>query len=131
MKEVKIWGDKLDQIAEIKVYKGKFVIKRDGEFFAKLFPKSEWDGASFFHNMILEALGIANSQSPEVMAQVEGGGKMEVELYDDHAECILYGKSTIYGRYNPEDVDVQKLEEAVKDIFHLEVPVVIYPAAEG
>jgi len=128
MNEVKIWGDSLEDIAEIKAYKGKFVLTTDGKFYAKLFPKDKWDGSAFFHNMILEELGVENTQSPEVKATVAGGGKIEVELVGDHAECRLYGKSTIYGYYNPDDIDTTKLEECLKEVFHLEIPISVIPS---
>jgi len=127
MNDVKIWGDALEEIADIKAYKGKFVI-REGQFLAKLFPKAEWDGSVFFHNMILEELGVEDAQSQAVMETVAGGGKIEVELFDEHLECRLYGKSTIYGPYNADDVDTSQIEEALEAVFHLGIPISVIPS---
>ena len=105
---------------------------QDGKFFAKLFPMEEWDGSSFFHNMILEEVGIANSQSSAVLKEVPGGGKIEVEMMDDYVEVRLYGKSTIYGHYNPEAVDIGEIEAVIREMFELiDLPVLVIPDYES
>ena len=126
--QIKIWTDEPANLSKIKVYKGKFVTTNDGKFFAKLFPKDEFDGACFFHNMILEEMGIQNADSPAVAKEVEGGGKIGVELIDDYVEVRLYGKSGIYGPYNPEAIDIGGIEGVIHTMFELlDLPILVIP----
>ncbi len=130
--KTKIWADEPVDLGKVKAYKGKFVMTDEGKFFAKLFPKEEWDGSAFFHNMVLEEMGVQNAQAPSVMKEVPGGGKIEVEMMDDYAEVRLYGKSTIYGRYNPEMVDAGAVEGVVREMFELiDLPVLVIPDYES
>ena len=91
---IKILGEDLERIADLKIYKGKFVITDDGKFLAKIFSKIEWDEIQFFHDMILEELGVQDAKNMDIKEVIVGGGKMEVEFFDTFVECRLYGKST-------------------------------------
>jgi hypothetical protein len=125
---VKIWGEDFKDIKKIKAYKGKFVVVEDGKFFAKLFPKSKWDKIDFFHDELLQELGIEEAESPDVKDMIVGGGKIEVELNDNHIECRLYGKSSIYGEYDPDAIDTKALEAEIQKTFKLsKMPVLIVP----
>ncbi|MBN2096685.1 hypothetical protein JW752_04825 [Candidatus Peregrinibacteria bacterium] len=127
----KLWGEDLDDFKAIKAYKGKFVLSDEGQFFAKLFPKREWDSVSFFHDDLIRELGVKDAKSMDVKEVIIGGGKIEIELFDDYAECRLYGKSTVYGDYNPNDIDTTALETEIRDTFELgDEPVLIVPDFE-
>lgn len=117
---VKLWGEDLDEIQKHKVYRGKFVMTHDGRLFAKLYPKSVWETIEFFHDMLVKELGVKDPESHDVKELIIGGGKIEVELVDDYAECRLWGKSTIYGDYDPPEVDVAALETEVQESFDLD-----------
>jgi hypothetical protein len=119
--------DGLDLYAQ-RALKGKFVVTADGKFLARLFPREEWDGSKYFHFQIVEECGVEDGTKEEVMDLMAGGGKMELELMDDYAECRLYGVSTTYGPYNVSDIDIAKLEQAIEACFHLGMmPVVVIP----
>jgi len=112
----------------LKALKGKFVVTGDGKFLARLFPKEEWDGSSYFHYQIVEELGVKDAEKPHVKALMAGGGKMELELMDDYVECRLYGVSTTYGSYKVSDIDMAQLEQAIEARFHLGMmPIVVIP----
>ena len=129
--QIKIWTDEPPNISKT-AYKGKFVITDGDKFFAKLFPKKEYDGSAFFHNMVLEEMGVKNAESPGVKKEVEGGGKIEAELIDDYVEVRLYGKSSIYGPYDPDCVDIGAIEEIIRTMFDLiDLPVLVIPDMEG
>jgi len=128
---VKLWGEGLDTFKKIKAYKGKFVVSDEGQLFAKLFPKKKWDSVSFFHDDLVRELGVKDAKNMDVKEVVIGGGKIEIELVDDYAECRLYGKSTVYGDYNPDDIDTAALEAEIRDMFELgDEPVLIIPDFE-
>lgn len=128
---IKIWSDEPTDLKKVKFYKGKFVITQDGKLFAKLFPQKEYDGSKFFHNMVLEEMGVKDAESAAVKKEVAGGGKMEVELLDDYVEVRLYGKSSIYGPYSADNVDIGELEELVRVMFELDdEPVLVIPDFE-
>lgn len=130
--QIKIWADTPVNLSKVKVYKGKFVMTNDGKFFAKLFPKEEFDGSSFFHNMVLEEMGVQDTTSEAVKKEVEGGGKIEVEMIDDYVEVRLYGKSTIYGRYNPDSVDIGGIEGVIRTMFELlDLSILVIPDVEA
>ena len=129
--QIKIWIDEQAHFKNIKAFKGKFVVTQKGKFFAKLFPKNEFDGSIFFHNMILEEMGIKNAEAPVVKKEIQGGGKIEVGLVNGYAEVKLYGKSTIYGRYNPDLLDINGIEEKVRVVFELmDLPILVVPDFE-
>ncbi len=117
---VKILGEDLERIADLKIYKGKFVITDDGKFLAKIFPKVEWDKVQFFHDMILEELDVQDTKNMDIKEVIVGGGKMEVEFFDTFVECRLYGKSTIYGEYDSASIDSESLEVEVQEVFDLD-----------
>lgn len=128
---VKLLGEDLDEIETNKAYKGKFVITHDGKLFAKLFPKSEWDNIEFFHDILMEELGVKDAKSMDVKEVLVGGGKIEVELIDDYVECRLWGKSTIYGEFNPNLIDIAAIESEIREVFELdEMPVLVVPDYE-
>lgn len=129
--QIRIWTDEPADLSET-AYKGKFVMTHDGKFFAKLFPEKEFDGSQFFHNMVLEEMGVKNADSPAIKKEVEGGGKIEVELIDDYVEVRLHGKSSIYGPYNPDNVDIGAVEEVIRTMFELiDMPILVIPDLEG
>jgi len=129
--QIKIWADEPISLSKT-ACKGKFVMTTDGKFFAKLFPKEEFDGSKFFHNMVLEEMGIENADSPAAKKEVEGGGKIEVELIDDYVEVRLYGKSSIYGPYNSDCIDIGAIEGVIRTMFELEdLPILVIPDLEG
>ncbi len=104
------------------------MVAEDGKFFAKLFSKSEWEKIDFFHDELLQELGIEEAESPDVKDMIVGGGKIEVELNDNHVECRLYGKSSIYGEYDPDAIDTKALEAEIQKVFKLKkMPVLIVP----
>ncbi len=130
--QIKIWTDEPSNLSKIKVYKGKFVVTNDGKFFAKLFPKEEFDGAYFFHNMILEEMGVQNATSEAVKKEMGGGGKMDVELINDYVEVRLYGRSTNYGHYNPDCVNIEAIEGIIHTMFELlDLPILVVPDFEA
>ena len=61
--QAKIWGDEFDDMNRIKSFKGKFVITQKRQFLARLFPRAEWDAAEFYHDMVLEELGVQDAES--------------------------------------------------------------------
>jgi len=127
----KLWGEALDEIGSNKAYKGKFVMTHDGKLFAKLFPKSEWDNIEFFHDILVEELGVKDAKSIDVKEMIVGGGKIEVELIDDYVECRLWGKSTIYGEFNSNLIDIAAIENEIREVFELdEMPVLVVPDYE-
>lgn len=125
---IKIWGEDFENIDQIKAFKGKFVVTKDGKLFAKLFPKSEWGNIEFFHNHVVQELGVRDAESPEMKQKIVGGGKIEVELVNGYVECKLYGKSTIYGLYDPAAINAIALESELKEVFALgEIPALVIP----
>jgi len=125
---VKIWGEDFDEIKNIKFYKGKFVVTEDGQFFAKLYPKKEWDNINFYHDLLVRELGVDDPENMDVKEIVIGGGKIIIEFIENHIECRLYGKSTIYGDYKPTDIDLKAVGMELKEVFGLdEIPVTINP----
>ena len=129
--QIKIWADEPVNASKT-AYKGKFIMTQDGKFFAKLFPAKEFDGSKFFHNMILEEMGVPKADSPAVKKEVEGGGKIEVEMIDDYVEVRLHGKSSIYGPYNPDNVDIGAVEEVIRTMFELiDMPILVIPDLEA
>ena len=128
---VKIWGEGFDEFKKIKAYKGKFVISDEGQIFAKLFPKAEWENVSFFHDDLVGELGVKDTKSMDVKAVIMGGGKIEIEAIEDYVECRIYGKSTIYGDYNSNDIDTSAIEDEIRDVFELgDTPVLVVPDFE-
>ena len=128
---VKLWGERFDEFKKNKAYKGKFVATDEGKFFAKLYPKAEWDNVSFFHDDLVGELGVKDAKSMDVKEVIVGGGKIEIELVDDYVECRIYGKSTVYGDYDPDEIDTSVLEDEIRDVFELnEMPVLIVPDYE-
>jgi hypothetical protein len=122
----KLWGENLDEFQDIKSYKGKFVVTSDGKFFAKLFPKSEWDNIELFHDMVVSDLGVNDPKSVDVKEVITGGGKMDITLKDNSVEVLLYGNSAIYGDYDADGIDIEALEFEVRNVFDLDdVPVKI------
>ncbi len=123
----KLWGDGFDDTSKIKHFKGKFVMTDEGKLMAKLFPKLIWDRVEYFHDMVVMELGVEDPKSMDVMEVIVGGGKIEIEFFDDHVECKLYGKSTIYGDYDAEAVDETALKIEIREVFDLdEIPVLIH-----
>ena len=47
---VRLWGEGFDEIGDLKIFKGKFVVANDGKFFAKLYPKAEGENIELFHD---------------------------------------------------------------------------------
>lgn len=130
--QIKIWADEPVNLGKVKRYKGKFVMTNEGKFFAKLFPEEAFDGSSFFHNMLLEEMGIEKADSPAVKNGIGGGGKIEVELIDDYVEVRLYGKSGIYGPYKPDCVNIGSIEEVISTMFELiDMPILVIPDLES
>ncbi|MBU0577028.1 hypothetical protein KJ742_04025 [Patescibacteria group bacterium] len=129
--EIKIWGEGLEDIYELKNYKGKFVITDDGKFIAKVLPRSDYNKAELFHDKILEELGVKNPTSAEMKKVVVGGGKIEIELIGDYVECRLYGVSQTYGSYDASDIDQAKMERAIEAALHLGMmPILVVPDFE-
>ncbi len=129
--QIKIWGEDFDKIGNLRFYKGKFVVIDDGKFFAKLFPLSKWDSIEFFHDMLIRELGVNDARSMDIKNVVMGGGKVEVELMDDYIECRLYGKSGIYGNFDSNSIDMNLLENEIRNVFNIdEIPVNIVPNYE-
>ena len=114
---VKLWGEDFDKIKNIKSYKGKFVVTDNRKLFAKLYPKSKWDNVELFHDMLVSELGVNDPESMNIKEIIVGGGKIEIELINSHIECRLYGKSTVYGDYDPEEIDTKALEIEIKEAF--------------
>lgn len=117
---VKLWGESLDELDSIKRFKGKFVMTGDGKFFAKLYPESEWETCGLYHDMVVRELGVGDPESLDVKDVVIGGGKIAVELLDNRVECRLWGKSTIYGDYDPEHVPSKALLNKLREVFDLD-----------
>ena len=116
---VKIWGDSLDEAEDLKSYRGKFVVTADGKFFAKLVPTADWDSVSFFHDTMVKDLGVKDPESMDVKDVIVGGGKIEIKLDDDHAECRLHGKSTVYGDYDPMAIDTESITTELEEVMDL------------
>ena len=128
---VKLWGEEFDEFKKNRAYKGKFVVTDGGQFFAKLYPKSEWDSLSFFHDDLVGELGVKDTKGMDVKEVIVGGGKIEIELVNDYVECRIYGKSTIYGDYSPGEIDTSVLEDEIRDVFELgDTPVLVVPDYE-
>lgn len=128
---VKIWGEAFDEIDELKAYRGKFVVTDDGKFFAKLFPMEEWDQVQLFHDMVVNDLGVEDPKSMDIKDVVTGGGKIDIEAKNGRLECRLYGKSVIYGDYEPDLIDEEALRIEIREVFDYdEVPVHIDSDAE-
>ena len=128
--QIKIWADEPTQLSQTS-YRGKFVMTKNGKFFAKLFPEKTFDGASFFHHMILTEMGIEQATSDAVKSEMRGGGKMEVELIDDYVEVRLYGRSADYGAYHPEDIRTGEIEAVIRRMFDLiDLPILVIPDLE-
>lgn len=129
--QVKIWGENLDEFDYYKSYKGKFVVTADGKFFAKLYPKAEWNNIELFHDMVVNELGVEDPKGMDIKDVVIGGGKIEIFQKDDEVECKLYGKSSIYGDYDPDAIDAESLEFEIRSAFDLdEIPVNIHTDSE-
>ena len=125
---IKIWADEPTHFGKIKFFKGKFIVTQKGKFFAKLFPEKEYEGLKFFHNEILEEMGVKKAESPAVKKEVAGGGKIEVELIKDYVEVRLYGTSSIYGDYIPDDINIGEIEKLIRVMFELtDLPVLVIP----
>ncbi len=123
---VTLWGERFDEAQTVKHFKGKFVVTDDGKLMGKLFPLAVWDRIEYFHDMVVMELGIEDAKNMDVMEKIIGGGKIEIEFFDDHAECRLYGKSTIYGDYDSEAVDEAALKNEIREVFDLdEIPVLV------
>lgn len=116
---VRIWGEALEEHIVQKLFRGKFVVTSDGKFFAKLYPSADWDGIEFFHDMLVRELGVKDAESMDVKEVVVGGGKIELELMAEYAECRLYGKSTIYGDYDPLTIDSDAIANEIQEVFDL------------
>jgi len=122
--QIKLWGEGFDEFKDLKSFKGKFVVTNDSKFFAKLYPKIEWDNIELFHDMVVNELGVEDPKSIDVKDVIIGGGKIEITLKDGHVECHLYGKSTIYGDYDPEAIDTAALGYEISNVFDLdEIPI--------
>ena len=131
MPPVKIWGERLDESDLLKSYRGKFVVTDDGKFFAKLYPTSDWGNIQFFHDNLVQELGVKDAESMDVKEVIVGGGKVELELLPTSVECRLYGKSTIYGDYDPLTIDTDMLATELQDICELgDLPVEVIPDYE-
>ena len=117
---VKVWGERLDEFDLLKSYRWKFVVTADGKFFAKLYPASDWDNIQFFHDNLVQELGIKDAESMDVKEVIVGGGKIELQLLPKSVECRLYGKSTIYGDYDPLTIDTDILANEIQEICELE-----------
>lgn len=129
--DIHIWGEDIEKFGKINLLKGKFVITSDGKFIAKLFTVDKWDRANFFHNMLLEELGVEKPESAEIKKEIIGGGKIEIEMVGDYVECKLSGKSGIYGHYNKSDIDIARMERAIEATFHLGMmPILVIPDFE-
>ncbi len=129
---IKIWGEDLEDIYNIKRYKGKFVITNNGKFIAKILPKDKYDQADVYHNTMLEELGVEKPDSPVMKRAIVGGGKIEVELIQDYVECRIYGSSKTYGDYDKSDIDLARMEKAVAATFHLGMmPILVVPDFEN
>ena len=86
---------------------------------------------SFFHDDLVGGLGVKEAESMDVKKVIAGGGKIEIELVDDYVECRIYGKSTVYGDYDPDEIDTSALEDEIRDVFGLdEMPVLVVPDYE-
>lgn len=130
--EIKIWGEEFEKIDQIRHYKGKFVITAGGKFIAKLLPKNQYDTTKLWHNTMLKELAVKKPESPAMKKEIVGGGKIELEMIGDYVECRFYGKSSVYGNYDPTDIDMAKMERAIEATFHLGMmPVLIIPNFEG
>ena len=116
---VKVWGERLDESDTLKTYRGKFVVTDDGKFFAKLYPALEWENIQFFHDNLVQELGIKDAEGMDVKEMIVGGGKIELEFLPKFAECRLYGKSTIYGDYDPFAIDTDALAIEIQDVCEL------------
>ena len=120
----KLWGEGFDEFQDLKAYKGKFVVTNDSKFFAKLYPKAEWENVELFHDIVVSDLGVDDPKSMDIKEIIIGGGKIEIELKNDIVECRLYGNSAIYGDYDPDAIDTSVLEFEVRNVFDLdEIPV--------
>ncbi len=117
--DVKIWGADFSKLYDVKFYKGKFVVTDAGKLIIKVVPKIEWDAEIFYHNGIVGECDIEHPESNAVKHAIKGGGKIEIELVDDTLECRLYGRSTVYGYYDPEMIDQARLETALEATFHV------------
>jgi hypothetical protein len=116
----KLWGENLDEFQDIKSYKGKFVVTSDGKFFAKLYPKSEWENVDLFHDMVVGDLGVNDPKSIDVKEVIIGGGKIDIALKNDSVEVLLYGNSAIYGDYDSDGIDTETLEFEIRNVFDLD-----------
>lgn len=117
---VKIWGEDLDLFGDIKSYRGKFVVTADGKFFAKLYPKKTWERIEFFHDTMVKELGVKDAESMDIKEVITGGGRIDVDLLKDSVECRLYGKSTVYGDYEPELIDTEALANELQDVLNID-----------
>jgi hypothetical protein len=117
--QVQVLGEHLDEIDETRSYSGRFVVTSDGKFFAKLFPALEADKGQFFHDMLVKELGVKDPESMDVKEVVNGGGKIEVRHLGDYVECRLFGKSTIYGDYDPSLIDTEAVGQEIQNAFDL------------
>jgi len=128
---VKLWGEDLDMIDNVKSYRGKFVVTADGKIFAKLYPLTVWEGIELFHDTMVKELGIKDPESMDVKEAITGGGRIDVDLKKNGVECRLHGKSTVYGDYEPETINTEGLVLEIQDVFGLdEMPVRIVPDYE-
>lgn len=130
--QIKIWADEPLHFGKTKHFKGKFIVTQKGKFFAKLFPLKEYEGLKFYHNEILEEMGVKKADSPEVKKEVQGGGKIEVEFIKDYVEVRLYGASSIYGPYHPDEISTGEIEKLISVMFGLkDIPILVIPDLEG
>ena len=64
--------------------------------------------------------------------EMGGGGKMDVELINDYVEVRLYGRSTNYGHYNPDCVNIEAIEGIIHTMFELlDLPILVVPDFEA
>ena len=124
----KIGGHSLDNFYDVKSYKGKFVVTKQGQLLIKIVPLPDYEKHRFYHTEILEEAGVKNAESPKVKSAIKGGGKIEVELIEGYLECRLFDKSDLYGRYDPKDIDQAGLELALDSTFGLGMmPILVIP----
>lgn len=122
----------MEEANDLKSFRGKFVVTSDGKFFAKLYPTTEWEGIEFFHDMLVRELGVKDAESMDVKEVVIGGGKIDLEIMPDYAECRLHGKSTIYGDYDPLTIETEALASEIQEVCDLgDKPVHVITDYEG
>ena len=129
---IKIWGEDFEQFGKIKLFKGKFVIADDGKFIAKIVPKEKYEKMDIYHNKMLYDIGVQDPDSEEMHNLIIGGGKIELEMIDDYAECRFYDKSQTYGPYSKDKINIAEMEKAIQTTFHLGMtPILVIPDFEN